>query len=1100
MALVRLKIPVLVKNTKVDNQLYYHLRPLFTGHPVASHRRLEIALARLKDEIKQYFKGYVLERDNADHLLWYLFNPDVKYHVFHYEFRSGDIQVNGNFGVASFMMQNLTFACLPNVNNFMFIAAEGPLGKHQLQEYTRKVLSRLLPQLRKAQDDNFDLEACYSDNREFLTEVEVNINISFGSFKHEISGSDWIFARLRDETEFDGALEIERVGYDLNNRYPAELGRAFYQDELVDKIYNIIFQEENTPIVIVGEEGVGKHALIHEVIWRYCDNYYTKRKGDAEIVWQIDPTRIISGMSIQGAWQKRLEAIIAYVRNPLEVANKSYKILIDNPVALLRIGKSAQTNMTLSDVLKPYLEKRQLQLMLIATPEEWKIVQEKDRGFADLFQVIRIHEPLPEISTKIILEQRKQLEREHDCIITIQAIHELFTLQRNYFRNRAMPGSMMRLLRLLATKYRFSRIDSPQVREEFKTLSGLQDRMLDSGEQLDESAVNQALARELVGQPRAVQALESVIHLSKAKLIDRDKPVSSFLFIGPTGVGKTQAAKVLCNYLMGGEDYLLRFDMNEYIDGTAVQRLIGDFYNPEGQLTGKVRYRPFGVLLLDEIEKAHYKVHDLLLQLLDEGRLTDSLGRMVDFSNTIIIMTSNLGAREIGLQMGFNPSAESEAAIYRKAVENFFRPEFINRIDEIVIFNPLELDHILNIARLQIRELLQRDGFVRRTTILNISQDALEWVARRGFDARMGGRALKRQIERDLTTLSAEQLISTNTESPIIFDITFDNNRLTPRITPLDFLYPIEENWLPELPDENHGRSFYGKLLHAVERLEREISAMEQEQDEHNGVIVINDSEQNDLDWQYYDFKNKVIETKENLRTMMLSFRERYMREAPALPLRLKRGNLIPPRRTDRAFRESFRDRLFQEEGLRELREAYHYSTTQFDTIQTDFINHFLNVAFLLLSADDFLENRTDQVTLKFESLINGLGQWEIDYLMDLYSALFKSLDIQFKTDKENSTMSAEGHALYALFQGEEGIHLFYMSHQNPLPIGLAISKNNPPFNEQLQHKVIRIYDGSSTLTDLRTGFSNAINMTSSEFKLLVYAGIRSELRRQLII
>ena len=161
---------------------------------------------------------------------------------------------------------------------------------------------------------------------------------------------------------------------------------------------------------------------------------------------------------------------------------------------------------------------------------------------------------------------------------------------------------------------------------------------------------------------------------------------------------------------------------------------IRDSYNPEGQLTGKVRYNPFGILLLDEIEKAHPKVHDLLLQVLDDGRLTDSIGRTVDFTNTIIIMTSNVGARAVSSQLGFGQNLANDAAIYRKSVGDMFRPEFINRIDRIVIFKPLALAHILNIARLQIKELLQRDGFVRRSTILNISQEALEWVAQRGYD------------------------------------------------------------------------------------------------------------------------------------------------------------------------------------------------------------------------------------------------------------------------------------------------------------------------------------------------------------------------------
>lgn len=1096
MALVRLNIPVLVKNTRVDNRNFYYLRPLFVGHPVASHRRLDMATSHLRNEIKQYFKGMELKRGNLEQLLWYQFNPDTAYHLFDFNFRIGDFWADGVFGVVSFVLQDMTFVCLPNVNNFMFIADTKPLKTPQLRAKTEQVLKKLLRKLKQQEEQNFDVEAYYSGNREFVTHVDVNINVAPGAFQHEYADEDWFFARLREEMDFDGALEIEKIGYDLNSRYPAELGRAFYKDELVEKIYRIVYRPENTPLAIVGDSGVGKHALLHEVVWRYQSGFYEKRKGDREVLWYIDPTRVISGMSIQGMWQKRFEAILAYVIDPMQRHGFAHKLMVDNPVALLRIGKSASTNMTLSDVLKPYLEKRQLQLVLVATPEEWKVLQEKDRGFADLFQVLRVQASSPEASARIVLQQRKILERENDCTITLQAIHELFTIQRSYYKNQALPGSVMQLLRLLATKYRLSRIDAPQVREEFQSSSGLQERMLDSGERLEAQTLHEALAQELVGQPRAVASLENVIHLSKAKLVDRAKPVSSFLFIGPTGVGKTQAAKVLCNYLMGSEAYLLRFDMNEYIDGTAVQRLIGDFYNPEGQLTGKVRYRPFGVLLLDEIEKAHPKVHDLLLQLLDEGRLTDSLGRTVDFSNTIIIMTSNLGARDVGAQVGYSPSAESEAAIYRKAVENFFRPEFINRIDEIVIFNPLELDHILNIARLQIRELLQRDGFVRRTTILNISKDALEWVARRGYDARMGGRALKRQIERDLTTLSAEQLVSTHTDTPIIFDITLENGRLTPKITPLEFAYPMEENWLPALPDEKKGRSFYGKLLRNVEQLERDILRMEEEEiAENTDVIVIDTEQSDDLNWQYYDFKNRVAEIKEQLNNMILSFRERYLREAPALPLRLKKGNL-DTRRSDRAYRENFRDRLFQEEGLREIRELYQYASAQFDTIQTDFVTHFVDTAFLMLAARDFLEGQTDQITMAFSSLITGMGTWEIDYLLDQYMALFKKLDIQAKADKQKRSITAEGHALFELMRGEAGVHLFYIAHQNPLPVQLAIAKADQAYTPR---QVIRIYDGSSTLTDLRSGYSNAMNMTPDELKLLVYAGIEADIRASLL-
>ncbi|HMO38110.1 MAG TPA: AAA family ATPase [Saprospiraceae bacterium] len=1094
---VQLKIPVFVKNTLVDNRAYYHVRPVFAGYPVASHHRLELATNRFKQEIRQYFKGFQLQRHNAEHLLWYLFNPELAYQTFEYDFSSSELQARGKFGVVFFTLQNMTFACLPNVNNFMFLAGQGDISMAALQPKVGKIVKMLLTQAKHNQNGDFDPEAFYANGREFLTEVAVNVHITAGNFQHQMVDHDWIFSRLREAAEFDGAMEVEKTGYDLNSRYPAELGRAFYQDDKVNKIYHIVFQPENTPLVIVGEEGVGKHALLHEVVWRYQSDFYGQKKGRrTENIWHIDPTRIISGMSIQGMWQKRFEAMLDYIMLPDEPGEKPDKLLIDNSIALLRIGKSSQTNMTLSDVLKPYLEKRQLQIILIATPEEWKIVQEKDRGFADLFQVLRIYEPPADISARIVLEQRKVLEREHGCIITIEAIHELFTIQRNYFRNRAMPGSLLKMLRQLVARYQFSKIDAPQVREAFKDLSGLKERMLDAGERLDEKTVHQALAQELIGQPAAVAALENVVHLSKAKLHNSQKPLSSFLFVGPTGVGKTQAAKVLCHYLMGSEAHLLRFDMNEYIDNGALQRLIGDFYNPEGQLTGKVRYQPFGILLLDEIEKAHPGVHDLLLQLLDEGRLTDSLGRTVDFSNTIIIMTSNLGAQEVNDGVGFRPSAENDEAIYRKAIERFFRPEFINRIDEIVVFQPLDMEHIQKIARLQIRELLQRDGFVRRTTILNISQEALEWVARRGFNVRMGGRALKRQIERDLTTLSAEQLITTYNESPILLDITFENGHLLPHITPFEFLDLAEENWLPTLPEEKRGKSFYSRLLAAVERIQQSIVSIHPKGQDPDSPIVIGDDSQ--LDWQFYDFKNKVSEMEEKIRFILPGFRERFMHEAPAIPLRLKRVT-IPPHRSDRAFRENFRDRLFQEEGLRELRETYQTLGMQFDTVQTDFISHFLDVALLALAVRGFLRNHSDKLVIRFESLITGLGERETTYLLEQYSALLRSLDIHHEVNKKTFTITAEGYALFDLLRGEAGVHLFYIQHRTPLPVRMMVYLQQDAMPPADALKVLRIYDGNSTLTDLRTGFSNAVNMTPDELKLLVFAGIAPNVRAGLM-
>jgi ATP-dependent Clp protease ATP-binding subunit ClpC len=570
-------------------------------------------------------------------------------------------------------------------------------------------------------------------------------------------------------------------------------------------------------------------------------------------------------------------------------------------------------------------------------------------------------------------------------------------------------------------------------------------------------------------------------------------------------VGKTQAAKVLSEFILGGEDQLIRFDMNEFIDAGAATRLIGDAHNPEGQLTGKVRYNPFGIVLLDEIEKAHPKVHDLLLQVLDDGRLTDSSGRTVDFSNTIIIMTSNVGADQVSARVGFEPSASEVDAVYRKAVENRFRPEFINRIDKIIIFQSLKQEHILGIARLQINELLKRDGFVRRTTILNISEEALRWVSSRGFDEKMGGRALKRQIEKDLTALSAEQLITADSGTPVIMDILLKGDRLYPRITLLDFEEAGEANWLPKLPSEKHGGRFYGQLLLNVEDIEQKIRDHEEREHDNDSLIIVDDYG-DDLNWQYYDFKDSLAATKEKVRDTRMGFRDKFFKGGPAIPFRLKGGGLSSYvqrsyRNSTKAYRELLRDKLFQKQALNELNEFYRLASAQFDSINTEFIDNYLDVAFLALRAKGFLKGRADVVEIRYLSAIEGKGLEELAYIMKLHGDYFSEAGIQFEVKRQEEVIIivAEAHSLYPLFKGEEGIHLFYRPHQTPLPIRVEIFCDDYP-DAKRKIRVIRLYDTQHTLTDLRSGLSNAADITPNEFKLLLFSGLDEKVRDRLVV
>lgn len=1081
------KIPTLVQHIQVDGRPYFSLKPLFWPGPVSIHRRYQEAITAYRKEVKHHLSATPVNRYTLDQTLWMIFQPKTLFQKRKLQFPLGKYQVDGLFLVIQFEVNGLNILYLPGFNNTMLLQPneESPIEDLELE----KTIKRLLQKEREYQGTEFQPDEYYANRRDYLVDVTVKVDLKMAPNRFvEVQDANPFF-KFFEETEFDGAEEAAKTGNDLNDQFPHALPQTFFRDELANEVYDLIYNRDPIPFALVGAEGVGRHNLISNAVHRYLAAREDDDKEQAISVWSLDPNRIISGMSIVGQWQKRMEAIIQYLTKP----KIGHKLLLDNPVSLLRIGKSSQNEMTLSDVLKPYLEKRSLQTILIATPQEWQLIQEKDRPFSDLFQVIRVPEPDSTTALKIILEQRKILEQENGMRISISAISQLMYVHRIFQSNKALPGAVIRLLRQIAIKHRYGSVDAHDVREEFGMVSGLREEIFSAGYWFEKNEVFNSLQRELIGQKEAAFALNNVIQLYKAKLNNPRRPISSLMFIGPTGVGKTHAAKILTRYLSGNEEALVRFDMNEYLDPYAVDRLIGDEYNPEGQLTGKIRYRPFSVLLLDEIEKAHPKVHDLLLQLLDDGRLTDRMGRTVDFTNSIIIMTSNVGADDnrFRINLGNDAQHQVQAQVYRSALEKQFRPEFVNRIEQIVIFRPLEREHILGISRLQINELLQRDGFVRRTTILNIQKEALEWVANRGYDPEMGGRALRRQIERDLTSLSADQLLKIRTPGPIILDIQLQEDRLVPRIFPLEFVAPSGETYFPKPPKPESGGSFYRRLLKLVEELNEEVRNRDSAPDYYDPRSI-------EDNWHYFHFITRLDEMKENIATIMIAFNNNnFVRNLPT-PLRLKQSELFRNRSSSRNAQslEDVKARLFHDAALKEVSETYQFANGVYDAMDTEFVNHYLDVALLRLAGRAFLNGELDKVEIKLESLVAGQGQREIEYLLERYKALFNHLGIDPEYFPDEQMLIAEDYGIAPLFQSEAGIHLFYLAHQNPLPIRVHIKPTSAQNNTW---QVIRLYDGNRTLTDLRTQYTNVMSMSGQEFKLLVYAGLHTELRRELM-
>jgi len=1072
MSAITLEVPTLVKEVQIVNKKYFYIRPLFSTALFAASIKYDVCLTQYKKELQNHVKYLELSKNNQVSLLWLLFRPKMVHRLVHVDFKLGIQPIKGVIGVIFFEIHGNKVAYLPSLNNYMFFIQGNTATELEVevQDNVRLFLRNLKnEQAKSSKEELFDATQYLSTRKEFISLVSVKLQLTYDKYAFEAQDISSFFSSFSASINFVGEVEIEKVGYCLNERYPSGLKRAYLREQEINQLYHLwIEPKQINGLVLVGEAGVGRHTLLEECVMRYLENTADNILQEKQQFWHINPNRVIAGMSVVGYWQKRFEAILNFFKSPYPDAKYPHSIIIDNPVALLKIGKSAQNNMTLSDLLKPYIENRSVQVTLIATPDEWKIIQEKNRRFADLFQVFRLQAPDAPTATKMVLHQRRELENLNDCQFTIQSIILLFNIHRIYFKNHALPGGVMKLMTQLAVKYKGSVIDLPEVRAEFKASSGLQEYVSENGQSLKENEVEDQIGMRLVGQPSAVGSLANAFQLIKAKLTDPTKPFSSYLFIGPTGVGKTQAAKVLCHYLMGDETHLIRLDMNEYIDDYAVQRLIGDESNPEGVLISKVRYHTFGVILLDEIEKANPAVRDLLLQVLDDARLTDSLGKEVSFSNFVIIMTSNVGATEINNTLGLGSNL-NERDIYQKAVEKYFRPEFINRIDEIVIFNPLNPAHTLEIARLQIRDLLQRDGFVRRTTILNVTQDTLHWIADRGYDQKMGGRALKRQIEKELTALSAEKLIALENDQPIIFDINFDKalQKIVPKIYPLHLKFQdAGQYWFPNVPKtlDNEYR-YYDQLLRQIEIVEAKLNSYRKK--------LIGDLTTN---WRFFQLTNISTELKEQITDTKLLV-----------------GEVTVPHNSLLSFKKITieNDKLntiLAGDLLFEIREHFKYGEYMFSKTQCKWANYFIDVVLLEIYLNNFIHHPIDRVTLSFRSFLEGYGDRQIAYLMEQYTNLLKELNATFESLPNEKIIRAEGNALSILLAREVGLHLFYINNQTPIPISLELL-NTSTVEQSME--VIRIYDDLDTLTDLRNCYIIHAKMNAKEHKTLLLSSFK---------
>lgn len=556
-------------------------------------------------------------------------------------------------------------------------------------------------------------------------------------------------AEEKDETEEKSVLK--EIGTDLTK---IKLKAAYEGEKQIEIIAEILRAKQKSGVLLVGAAGVGKTAIFHELV--------TRRKqlgfpNETEF-WATGGARLIAGQAGFGMWQQRCQKLI-------DEAKKREAILhLGNLIELLEVGKSLSSTQGIASFLRPKIARGEIRVVVECTPEQIPVLERRDPNLLAAFQQIKIEEPSAATTLKILESVAHEFTVEpQNRKIDSEAIKTAAAIHRRYSNYSAMPGKPARFLRNLLSSLEYDDALTPQtVYKSFSAETGLPEILLNDELNLDLAATSKFFAERVIGQDEAVRLVTELIATVKAKLTRPRKPVASLLFIGPTGVGKTELTKALAEFFFSDKARMARFDMSEFSNALSVQRLIGGTGESEGLLTAKVREQPFSVVLFDEFEKAHHSFFDLLLQILGEGRLTDARGRMADFTNSIIVMTSNLGASEFQRgKSGFTQNARARQAAtkhFTSAVREFLRPEIFNRIDRIVPFAPLDEKTVLKIAALEIEKLTRRDGLRLRPVKLAIGKDVLNHLAKNGYDIRYGARPLKRTVERELLAPLATEL------------------------------------------------------------------------------------------------------------------------------------------------------------------------------------------------------------------------------------------------------------------------------------------------------------------------------------------------------
>lgn len=690
----------------------------------------------------------------------------------------------------------------------------------------------------------------------FLEELGVSVErLAQAVSKGMQGGADDGFGGFENESAPNGSQRggsaLDKFGRDLTQAAKnGEIDPVIGREKEIQRVIQILSRRTKNNPVLIGEPGVGKTAVAEGLALEIAKGNVPEILKDKRVV-SLDLTGMVAGAKYRGDFEERIKAAIDEVKK-----SKNTILFIDELHTIVGAG-AAEGSADAANILKPSLARGDFQVIGATTLNEYRKYIEKDAALERRFQPVKVGEPTPEQAVQILKGLRDSYEAHHKVKITDEAINAAVTLSSRYIADRYLPDKAIDLIDEGASKVRLASLTSPDnVKEledeiadyekekasaineqDFERAARLRDEQKELQTKLDDAKkkwqeqqkgnsgevtaediakivsewtgipvvqltkeeserllnMENVLHERVIGQSEAVTAIAKAIRRGRVGLKDPKRPVGSFIFLGPTGVGKTELCKALAEAMFGDENAMLRLDMSEYMEKHTVSKLIGSppgyvGFEEGGQLTEKVRRKPYSVVLFDEIEKAHPDVFNMLLQILEDGRLTDSQGRTVDFKNTIIIMTSNVGARlitEKQSSLGFNSENENVEESEKKDIKELvtgelrkvFRPEFLNRVDDIIVFNKLNKDEIKQIAVKMLKTLENR--LDKMNIKISFTDNAVSEIADKGFDENYGARPLRRAIQNEIEDPLSEQMLEGKVKDGAVVTCDFADGQFT---------------------------------------------------------------------------------------------------------------------------------------------------------------------------------------------------------------------------------------------------------------------------------------------------------------------------------